>query len=249
MGNMENSKDSERKDEANFLWEEFKIRVETYKSYLNIALQANVFFYVTTGGVLAFYLSSTTKALPFLEFLLLLPILIGAVLAGIFLHAAQLQKKASVIIEEIRKDSSKKGHEIAKLPDINLLYLLLRIFGCIFFLVVISLIFLPHLLNGKLHTPEYKDLTYFTVIAAVIVFVGVFSTNIATYLDEKLGKTKKPSMTNNETYIVKFVSNLLFFALISHISNKLGNLPKIQSGKTEIQNENTNQKRTNRNGG
>ena len=60
---MGNNKDSERKDEVNFLWEEFKIRVETYKSYLNIALQANVFFYVTTGGVLAFYLNKTTSAL------------------------------------------------------------------------------------------------------------------------------------------------------------------------------------------
>ncbi len=197
MENLESSKDSERNSVSNFLLDEFKIRVETYKNYLNLALQANVFFYVTTGAVLGFYLNNTTKQSPFLEFFLLLPILIGAVLGGIFIYAAKLQKKASTIIEKIRSESNEKGFRIAELPDINLLYLLLVIFGCIFFLVAISLIVVPHLLNiAKLRTPEDNNLKYFTVIAGGIVFVGGISTYITQYLDEKLRKTKKSNMSD-----------------------------------------------------
>jgi hypothetical protein len=199
MENLESSKDAERNSVSNFLLDEFKIRIETYKNYLNLALQANVFFYVTTGAVLGFYLDRN-KGLPNntpLEYFLLLPILIGAVLGGIFIYAAKLQKKASTIIEEIRSESNEKGFRIAELPDINLLYLLLVIFGCIFFLVAISLIAVPHLLNtAKSNTSEGKHLMYFTGIAGGIVIVGGLSTYITQYLDEKLRKTKKSNMSN-----------------------------------------------------
>lgn len=193
---MANDENSKRDEASNFLWEEFKIRVETYKSYLNIALQANVFFYVTTGAVLAFYFNTTTKPSPFLDFILLLPILIGAVLGGIFVHAAKLQKEASIIIENIRWKSDKKGYSIAELPDINLLYLLLLIFGCIFILVAISLIIVPHILST-----DPKNVWYFTGISSVILIVGVFSIPITysfskpiTYsFDGILRETEKPS--------------------------------------------------------
>jgi hypothetical protein len=191
MENIENNKDSERNEVSNFLWEEFKIRVETYKNYLNIALQANVFFYVTAGAVLGFYLNKPSDNNP-LEYFLLLPILIGAVLAGIFIYAAALQKEASIIIEKIRNESDEKGLRIAELPDINLLYLLLLIFGGIFFLVAVSLIVVPHIAVSK-------DLTYFTGAGVIVLtggpltyfFIKKMDKKLRNFLDRKLREAKK----------------------------------------------------------
>ena len=55
---MADNKSIEPEEERKLKSKELQMRVEHYKHYIMIALQANVFYYVTTGGVLAFYLKS-----------------------------------------------------------------------------------------------------------------------------------------------------------------------------------------------
>jgi hypothetical protein len=129
-------------------WKEFEMRVEASRYYLNVALQTNIFFYAITGVVLGFYLNKATNE--YLVFALLLPILIATILGSVFVYAAELQLDAAIIIEEIRgelnKEKSKsKRIKIKKIPDLNLLYILLWIFGRVFFLVGIALIVTPFL--------------------------------------------------------------------------------------------------------
>jgi hypothetical protein len=129
-------------------WKEFEMRVDAVRYYLNVALQTNIFFYAITGVVLGFYLNKATNE--YLVFALLLPILIATILGSVFVYAAGLQRDAAIIIEEIRgelnKEKSKgKRIKIKEIPDLNLLYILLWIFGRVFFLVGIALIVTPFL--------------------------------------------------------------------------------------------------------
>jgi len=170
---MSNTKDSESDFVRNFKCEELKFRVETYKYYLDIVLKVNVFFFVTTGAVIGFYLDGI-KEQPanHLKYFLLLPILIGAGLGGIFNYAARLQKDASIKINNIKTELVFKHElEIEEIPDINLLYLLLRIFACVFFLVAASLIAVPFIrtIETFAFTVEFG---IFMGLAIVVLVVG-----------------------------------------------------------------------------
>ncbi len=88
-------------------WKEFEMRVEAYRYYLSIILQTNVFFYAIAGVALGFYLNQTSNE--YLAYALLLPILIAAILGGIFHHAAVLQKDAAETIENIRTALNNEG--------------------------------------------------------------------------------------------------------------------------------------------
>jgi len=208
MGDNEDSKNDVVHD---FKFKEFEMRVDSYRYYLTIALQVNVFFYFTTGAVLGFYLtgskeqpannflefllsSSGTKAQPpnnHLEYFLLLPILIGAVLGGIFLYAARLQKRAADTIETIRGELIKKKIDIREIPDLDLLYILLRIFGWIFFLVGLGLIAVPFLKVAAFP----RHLIIFAGIAVLVLITGGRLTySIAHKLDRKL---KRQRTVNN----------------------------------------------------
>jgi hypothetical protein len=86
----------------------------------------------------------------FLVYALLLPILIAAILGGILLYAAGLQKIAADTLDEIRtglesQEPVDKKVAIKDIPDLELLYILLQIFGWVFFLVGFALIVTPFL--------------------------------------------------------------------------------------------------------
>jgi len=155
----------------NFKWEEFKFRVEHYKYFLNIALQVNAFFYLTTGGVLGFFLKDSTQQAKdnHLVFFLLLPILIGSVLGGIFLYGAELQEEAFAETEILREELKDLGLKIKKLPDAQPLHFLFTIFGVIFFIVVIALILVPIIIWFDCS----RDLKIFTVLAFLILCMGM----------------------------------------------------------------------------
>jgi MFS family permease len=155
-------------------WKEFEMRVEAYRYYLSIILQTNVFFYAIAGAAIGFYLNRTSNE--HLVYALLLPILIAAVLGGIFHHAAVLQKDAAETIEEIRtalNNDWKEGLGIKEIPDLDLLYILLRIFGWIFFLVGLAIIATPSLKAYPFQSGQYPaNLILFTAIGCLILVVG-----------------------------------------------------------------------------
>ena len=174
-----------------YRWKEFEMRVEAHRYYLNIALQTNVFFYAIAGVVLGFYLNRT--AYEYLVFALLLPILIAAVLGGIFLHAANLQREAAGIIvnmmDELRAEPLEaKRLDIKDIPDLGLLYILLRIFGWIFFLIGVALLVTPFLKAAPFPIFQPPGHLVFFALAGVIVLIvaGYWTYSFARKHDEKI---------------------------------------------------------------
>ena len=159
----------EREERLKYVADDLKIRIDAYRFYFNLALQINAFFYVTTGVVLGFYLDPKNQQPGgHLVYFLLLPILIGSVLGAIFIFGAKLQRDSSVAIERLRNElNNGTGLDIAWIPDINLLRLLLTIFGIIFFFVTAALILVPHL------TVSAGDLQLFSALGGAILLIGV----------------------------------------------------------------------------
>lgn len=177
-------------------WKELEMRIDAYRYYINIALQVNVFFYVTTGAVLGFYLNGPEKpsANHHLGLLLLLPILIGVVLGGIFICAAILQRYAANIIKVIRGDLNRGGLDIKEIPDIPLLAPLLVIFGCIFFLVAGLLVVVP--IMGA--PSGQRDLQIHNGIAIAVLIVGIFAA-IVVALRVNSNCSKRIPLSGDET--------------------------------------------------
>jgi hypothetical protein len=128
---VEESDEKKRADK----WEEYKLHIELYKFYLDIGLKANLFFYLITGTILGFYL--THPEVKYKKFSLLLPILISLALGGMFIHAAMLWMRVSRSIRRIRGELN-----IKKAPDINIMTVLLAVFGFITLTVGFSMVLL-----------------------------------------------------------------------------------------------------------
>lgn len=150
-------------------FEELKLRIEHYKFYLKLALETYVFFYLITSGVLGFYLREPANG--HLEFFLWLPMLIGAILGGIFIHGAGLQKELATSIKEIRTDDLKLL-DIKSIPDTHLLSLLLLIFGYTFFLIGVLLILVP-LIRQSLHLSGAW--LVFAHVGMIVLILGGFA--------------------------------------------------------------------------
>jgi hypothetical protein len=165
-------------------WEELKTRMDAYRSYIKLILEINGFYYATTGAVMLFYLKQDSK---YMEFFLLLPILMGTVIGGFLLYAAELQKRNQEIIENIREHSECGDMNVADIPDLSLLYKLLVVFGRIFFIVAGVLILIP--LAKTMIPPiscwEGIAATVFAAIGVSIVIVGraISGSTIREYLE------------------------------------------------------------------
>ncbi len=197
---MANYKSIEPEEERELKSKELEMRIEHYKHYITIALQANAFYYVTTGGVLAFYLKYTFESpIPDLEFFLLLPILFGSFLGGIFFYGAGLQIKAVENLDDVRDElRNRLGLSIKKFYDAHLLIILLWIFSVIFFLVVASLLLLPFLLKritfSNLFTPIAlaipSNMQIFYLASVFILIAGLSIPSIAGLLERNLKKRR-----------------------------------------------------------
>lgn len=185
---MESNLDVNPNAERRMKFTELAIRIEHYKYYLGRALHVTVFFYAITGGVLGIYLKdlgsspnqTTGKGTENLEYFLLLPILIGSILGGVFIYGARLQEVAVDTMEHIRDELCERlGLGFGEIYDAHLLNILLRIFGYIYFLVAFLLVLLPLLLG-------YPSSKVFYVLAALGLFVGLFLPLFARWLNNRL---------------------------------------------------------------
>jgi hypothetical protein len=116
-------------------WREYEVQIDLYKYYMDMCLKVNAFFYVIAGGILSFYFLNYTR--PFVRYSLLLPILISFVLGGVFFYGASKWERVVRMIRE-----GVNGLELVKAPDIQILYILLRVSGIIFFVVGIAMLVL-----------------------------------------------------------------------------------------------------------
>lgn len=131
------------KDKIEFQLRKYISHYERYNAYMDIAFKANVFFYVVTGSILGFYLANSSK--PYIKIALLLPMLLGAVLGGIFLYGSRLWWKARKDIEDLENALIAKNLIIPP-PDLHLLFWLLLIFGAIFLAVAASMLIVWNLM-------------------------------------------------------------------------------------------------------
>lgn len=165
-----------------FKFEELKLRVEAYQKYINTVLQVNAFYYPVTGAVLGFYLNRPPNGQ--VVYILLLPIFMGAVLGGIFIYASGLEKNASKNIKEIIAEIGEKSSPnpgIKPISDVDLLRLLLLIFGFIFILVgfMIALMGILREYKGTFAPPHFS---WFIILALVALALGVSATFIVNWV-------------------------------------------------------------------
>lgn len=102
------------------------------RSYLELALKLNLFYYAITGAILSFYFSHTEE--PLLRYSLVLPFVMGAVFSGLFFYGAVLSRYTR---EEIFRIRDSLGLQVA--PETHVLAVFLYILATVFFLVSVGL--------------------------------------------------------------------------------------------------------------
>jgi len=115
------------------LWEQFRVHVDLYKTYLELLLKFNAFFYGITGGIVAFVLSDANPP-PLLRFALLLPIIMSFGFACLSGYGAVTVRPVAT---EVRRLASRLSFETS--PNVALLAGLLVLCSLIFFLTSIAL--------------------------------------------------------------------------------------------------------------
>ncbi|MDQ1558109.1 MAG: hypothetical protein QOD32_1169 [Pyrinomonadaceae bacterium] len=217
---MEDCEIKEREAIRELKWREVMSRVDAYRFYIKLCLEASAFFFATTGVILGFYLNQPIAPLqPNAQpqvtappnhnqtFFLLLPILMGTILGCICIYATKLQKEGSRIIEDIRNDLKSKDLITEEVPDVDLLDKLLRIFGCIFILVAVSLIFVPFL-------KEAGFLKHFNLFAAIAYFIlaggGLWTFHAMRVYEHKKSEGQPVTANSNRSYTVALLLAGLF---------------------------------------
>ena len=123
------------KEFRELLWKQYELNVGLYRSYLELALKVNLFYYAITGAILSFYFSHPQET-P-LKYALAFPLLMSIALGVFFLYGASLAKVTRKELFNIR-DALK----LRSAPEVNVLITFLRIFAVLFFLVALSLLWL-----------------------------------------------------------------------------------------------------------
>jgi len=116
-------------------WEEYKIHIELYKYYLDIFLKASLALLGITGGILTFYFNDKTGSGSLLKKALYLPLVFCLAYAGVYLYGAWLWCKVSVTVELLRVQLG-----IERVPDIQILTALLVVFGAVFYIIGVALL-------------------------------------------------------------------------------------------------------------
>lgn len=122
-------------DSTELKWDEFKQTVEIHRSYLELSIKINMFYYAITGAILSFYFTHTH--IPMAKYALGLPILLSLALATCFLWSAKL---SYVLRAHIRSTANELGFKTY--PEGIVLVIFCVMFGIILLLVSATLIWL-----------------------------------------------------------------------------------------------------------
>jgi amino acid transporter len=114
------------------LWKQYELNVDLYKSYLDLAIKMNIFYYAITGAILSFYFAHPDENL--VKWSLALPLIMSIVLGVFFVICAWL---ARVPRNETFKIREALGLMAA--PEIGVLIFLLIIFTIPLFSVAAGL--------------------------------------------------------------------------------------------------------------
>jgi len=120
----------------NFLWKQYIVYVDLFKFYVDIAWKSTTWYYAITGAILAYYFNNADPANPYLQYALLLPIVLSVAFCAIyFLGAAQTKDL------ERRMDRICGNLELTGRPHVNVLWFFLIGGGSICFVVGSGILF------------------------------------------------------------------------------------------------------------
>ena len=122
-------------DDKELLWKQYELHISLYKSYLELIVKVNIFYYAVTGAIISYYFTHADDQL--IKYSLILPLVMSIALGGFFIRGAWLAKIPRKEVFSIR---DKLGLESA--PDIGVLILLLVIFAVLMLLVASGLLWL-----------------------------------------------------------------------------------------------------------
>lgn len=117
-------------------WREYNLHVELYKYHMDMALKANLFFYVMIGGILKYYFENVREH-PIVRIAMLLPALMSLTFFCGFVYAGILAKGRREKIFDLNR---RLGLDSA--PNINLLQYLLWAFAVLFFITGAGMFYL-----------------------------------------------------------------------------------------------------------
>jgi len=120
-------------DAIELKWNDFKQNVELHRSYLDVAIKLNMFYYAITGAILSFYF--THSQIPMAKYALGLPILLSIGLSILFFWSARL---ANTLRSHIRITAGELG--LKAYPEGIVLVLVCSIFGGVLAIVSVTLI-------------------------------------------------------------------------------------------------------------
>ena len=117
------------------LWKQYELNVNLYRSYLELVLKVNLFYYAITGAIVSFYFAHPGE--PLVRFSLVLPLFMSVAFAGFFIYGAILSRHTRTEIFNIRE-----ALKLQTAPEVNVLIVFLWIFAVVFALVAAALLWL-----------------------------------------------------------------------------------------------------------
>lgn len=120
-------------DMTEIKWNAFKQNVDLHRTYLELAIKLNMFYYAITGAILSFYFTHTNIAMA--KYALGLPILLSIALSALFLWSVVLANNLRMHIRTMAADLGLTAY-----PEGIVLVLVCAIFGGVLAVVSIALI-------------------------------------------------------------------------------------------------------------
>lgn len=121
-------------DQTDIIWHDYKQSIELHKSYLELAIKLNMFYYAITGAILSFYFTNTEIQMA--KYALGLPVVLSAALAFLFFRSVPLAKNLRAHIK-----STSEQLRLPFYPEGIVLVVICQIFGTVLALISIALIF------------------------------------------------------------------------------------------------------------
>lgn len=124
-------------DRVELIFNHYKIHIELYKHYLELLIKFNLFYYAITGAILSFYFSNHT--ITFIQYLLIFPLIMSFAFSIFFFYASEKAKNSRKEVVDIAILL-----ELKTFPELNVLVILLKLFGSLFIIIsflLLTLIF------------------------------------------------------------------------------------------------------------
>jgi hypothetical protein len=115
------------------LWKQYDLQVGLYKSYLELLLKFNVFYYAATGALVSYYFSKPD--IPWMKYSLGFPVLMSFGFATLFIYGAS---QTHVVRQELFDIRDKLGLDTA--PEYKVLYVFLWISAILMLIAAASLL-------------------------------------------------------------------------------------------------------------